>query len=187
MTTTMEAQKREKGTAADFHSALVAAGRSPEIPEANDVYGWLVGSWNLDVYRYGIDVSTKHLTGEVHFAWVLEGRAIQDIWIMPQRSERTPEMEKLPSTYGTTLRVWDATIQAWRVSWVNPVTGTRDELIGRREGKDIVQIGTHANGAPIRWLFTEITPDSFRWTGEVLEADGKTWRLEAEFHARRKK
>ena len=187
MTTTMEAQKKETGTKAGFHTALVAAGRSPEIPEANDVYGWLVGSWNLDVYRYGIDVSTKHLTGEVHFAWVLEGRAIQDIWIMPQRSERTPEMEKLPSTYGTTLRVWDATIQAWRVSWVNPVTGTRDELIGRREGKDIVQVGTHANGAPIRWLFTEITPDSFRWTGEVLEADGKTWRLEAEFHGKRKK
>src|SRR5262249_36141868 len=45
MTTTMEAQKREKGT--DFHSALVASGRSPEIPEASDVYGWLVGSWNL--------------------------------------------------------------------------------------------------------------------------------------------
>jgi hypothetical protein len=34
-------------------------------------------------------------------------------------------------------------------------------------------------------MFTEITPDSFRWTGEVLEADGATWRLEGEFLARR--
>jgi hypothetical protein len=36
-------------------------------------------------------------------------------------------------------------------------------------------------------MFTEITPDSFRWTGEVLEPDGKTWKLEGEFRAHRRK
>jgi hypothetical protein len=34
-------------------------------------------------------------------------------------------------------------------------------------------------------MFTEITPDSFRWIGESLQADGKTWKLEGEFRARR--
>jgi hypothetical protein len=81
--------------------------------------------------------------------------------------------------------VWDPAIQAWRATWINPVTGARDELIGCRSGHDIVQIGTHANGTPIRWIFTEITPNSFRWIGEALESDGKTWKLEAEFHATR--
>jgi hypothetical protein len=71
------------------------------------------------------------------------------------------------------------------VTWINPVTGCRDELIGRRSGQDIVQVGTHTDGTPIRWIFTEITPDSFRWTGEALESDGKTWRLEDEFRAKR--
>jgi hypothetical protein len=61
----------------------------------------------------------------------------------------------------------------------------RDELIGRRSGKDIVQVGAHADGTPIRWIFSEITPESFRWTGEALNPDGRTWRLEAEFHGRR--
>jgi hypothetical protein len=186
MATIMEAQKTEKQSTEGFHS-LVAAGRSPEIPEANDVYGWLVGSWDLDVYRYGVNVEAKHIKGEIHFAWVMEGRAIQDVWIMPRRSDRTAETSKMLNMYGTTLRVWDASIPAWRVTWINPVTGGRDELIGRRDGRDIVQIGTHANGTPIRWMFTEITPDSFRWTGEVLETDGKTWRLEGEFRARRVK
>jgi hypothetical protein len=58
-------------------------------------------------------------------------------------------------------------------------------LIGRRVGNDVVQVGTHSDGTPIRWCFTEITPDSFRWTGEALDPDGRTWRLEAEFLARR--
>jgi len=87
--------------------------------------------------------------------------------------------------YGTTLRVWDASSQAWRVTWMNPVTGGLDELIGRRRGEEVVQVGTHADGTPIRWIFTEITSDSFHWIGEALEPDGRTWRLEGEFRARR--
>jgi hypothetical protein len=168
-----------------FTPALAATGRSPEIPEAADAYGWLVGSWDLDVRHYGVDVSALSMKGEVHFGWALEGRAVQDVWIMPRRSERTPELGKTNNMYGTTLRVWDGAIQAWRVTWINPVTGARDELIGRRSGKDIVQVGTHADGTPIRWIFSEITPDSFRWTGEALNPDGETWRLEGEFRAKR--
>ena len=93
--------------------------------------------------------------------------------------------EGIMSTYGTTFRVWDPTIQAWRVTWTNPISGRRDELIGRRHGEDLVQIGTHGDGTPIRWIFSDTAPDSFRWTGEVLNPDGATWTLEAEFLGRR--
>jgi hypothetical protein len=168
-----------------FLDVLQNAGRSPEIPAANDVYGWLVGSWELDVLRYGVDVSDRRLKGEAHFAWVLEGRAVQDLWIMPRVSERTPEMDTTFNMFGTTVRVWDSKLQAWRVTWINAVTGQRDELIGRWSGKDIVQIGTKSDGTPIRWIFSEITQDSFRWTGEVLEPDGHTWRIEGEFRAQK--
>jgi hypothetical protein len=153
-------------------NALIAPSRSAEIPEAADVYGWLIGSWALDVRRFGVDGIERRGSGEVHFAWVLEGRAVQDVWIMP-------------NTYGITVRVWDRAIQAWRVTWINPVSGARNELVGRRSGKDIVQVGTHSDGTPIRWIFSEITADFFLWTGEALEPDGNTWRLEAEFRARR--
>jgi len=79
----------------EFQSALGAQGRSPEIPEADDVYGWLVGSWELDVCRYwGVDVTERGLKAEVHAAWVLQGYAIQDLWIMPPRSERTSDLDK---------------------------------------------------------------------------------------------
>ncbi|HZD93860.1 MAG TPA: hypothetical protein VE133_06370 [Candidatus Sulfotelmatobacter sp.] len=180
--TTIIAPNSEK---LEFFTALAAPVRSPEIPENADLYGWLIGSWDLEVLRYGVDVSSRHITGEAHFGWVLEGRAVQDVWIMPRRAERTLELEKTCNMYGTTIRVWDPAIQAWRVTWINPVTSSRDELIGRRSGKDIVQVGTHADGTPIRWVFSEITPDSFRWTGEALEPDGQTWKLQGEFRARR--
>jgi hypothetical protein len=168
-----------------FLEALSADQCSDEIPPPDNLYGWLVGAWELDVRRYGVDVAERKIKGEAHFGWALEGRVMQDVWIMPRRQDRTRGVDKICNFYGTTLRVWDATLQAWRVTWINPITESGDELIGRWSGKDIVQIGTHANGTPIRWMFTEITPDSFRWTGEALEPDGKTWRLEAEFLAKR--
>lgn len=170
-----------------FLQTLAAPGRSPEIPADADLYGWLVGSWELDVLHYRVDVSAQHLRGEAHFAWVLEGRAVQDTWIMPRRADRREHSDRMTNMYGTTLRVWDPSIQAWRVTWINPVTGLRDELIGRRAGRDIVQVGRHPDGTPIRWIFSEITPDSFRWTGGALDADGKTWKLEGEFRAKRVK
>lgn len=180
--TTIIAPNTEK---LEFPAAMASPGRSPEIPEASDLYGWLIGSWELDVLHYRVDLRDRGIKGEVHFSWVLEGRAVQDVWIMPRRQDRTPQLEKTCNMYGTTIRVWDAALQAWRVTWINPVTGWCDELIGRRRGKDIVQIGTHADGTPIRWIFSEITPDSFRWTGEVLNADGETWTLQGEFLTRR--
>lgn len=165
--------------------ALAANARHPEIPEADDAYGWLVGSWELDVVRYWTDVSSQGLKAEAHFSWVLEGRAVQDVWMMPRRADRTGALDKAQDMYGTTLRVWDPSQRVWRVTWINPVTGAHDELVGRRVGKDIVQVGTHAGTTPIRWTFTEITPDSFRWLGEALDADGRSWMPQGEFRARR--
>ena len=165
--------------------ALCAPGRSPEISVAADVYGWLVGSWGLDVLFYLVDVSPQNLKAEAHFSWALERRALQEVWIMPRRHNRTAPPDRSYDMYGTTLRIWDPSLHAWRVTWFNPVTGQRDELIGGSDGHDIVQIGTHADGTPIRWHFTEISSDSFLWTGEALQPDGKTWKLQGQFRARR--
>jgi len=62
-------------------------------------------------YR-GVPVSIK---GEAHFGWALEGRAVQDVWIMPGIAERTSGSDRTNNMYGTTLRVWDSSIEAWRI------------------------------------------------------------------------
>ena len=167
---------------------LDAPGRSNELTDGEDVYGWLVGGWEATVYDYSADGAARESIGEWHFGWVLEGRAIQDVFIAPHRSQRSGQtLSKLNNRYGTTLRIYDREIAAWRVTWFNPVTGARNDLVGRRQGADIVQEGINPDGSKIRWVFTDITPTSFRWLGESLEPDGKTWRLQAEFRARRMK
>jgi hypothetical protein len=183
---TASAVQAKQTTSENLIRVLFAPGRSPEIPESADAYGWLVGSWELEVLRYrGIDLSSQNIKGEAHFNWVLEGRAIQDIWIMPRMSDRQSDSDRKNNMYGTTLRVWDPAIQAWRIRWINPVSGHEEHQTGRRVGDEIVQVGARSDGTPTRWRFTEVTSDTFHWIGEALEPDGRTWKIEGEFRARR--
>lgn len=175
----------ENGTPRGFLSALAAASRAADIDEADDVYGWLVGSWSLEVLRYrGVDLLGKGMMAEAHFGWVLEGRAIEDVWIMPARGARPPKDPEF-NMYGTTLRSWDAELRAWRIAWTNPARNHRETQIGRRVGNEIVQTGARPDGQATRWRFTEITAERFHWIGEALEQDGAAWFVEGEFIARR--
>ena len=166
---------------------LISADRSADIPESADVYGWFCGSWHLTVLRYrGVDVTTRGLTGEVHAARVLEGRAVQDVWIMPRIADRTAPPDRTMNMFGTTLRSWDPAARAWRIEWTNPVTGHHEVQFGNWNGAEILQTGERADGTKTRWTFTEITEDSFHWRGEALGPDQTEWTLEGEFLATRR-
>jgi hypothetical protein len=168
--------------ASAFLSALQSDAPSPDIA-GNDLYAFLIGSWQaevLDVDDQGVE---HHARGEWHFARVLEGRAVQDVWISPPRESR--KAAALRNRYGTTLRVFDPKAKVWRVTFLNPVSGAHDELVGRRVGADVVQEGARPDGTPIRWIFTDIRADSCTWRGTASSDGGKTWHLEAEFHLRR--
>src|SRR5580692_2635318 len=71
-------------THSDFAGALISSGPSSAMPKsAASMFGWLVGDWEADVYDYKDDGTKTVSKGEWHFSWVLEGRAIQDVWIVP--------------------------------------------------------------------------------------------------------
>lgn len=165
-------------------SALHAPGPSHEIPSGAMLYAPLIGSWDADVIDHKDDGSSQRNRAEIHFAWVLEGRAIQDVWISPPRSARTRETPK-PNRFGTTLRVYDPVNEVWRVTWINPVTGVENRLVGRRVGEDIVQEGRRDDGSLVRWSFREITPTSFHWIGDESSDGGKSWKIGTEFFAKR--
>jgi hypothetical protein len=170
-----------------FHDALHAHQPAADRADKMGLYGWLVGRWALDAIYHQNDGVTRRTTGEVHAGWVLEGRAIQDVWIVPARDAERPNPPEPTNFYGTTLRVYDPKRDAWHILWSDPLNQIYRRQIGRARGNDIVQEGTDETGAPVRWSFTEITPDSFHWLGERSADGGATFRLVAEFLARRQR
>lgn len=169
-----------------FAGALISTGPSSDLGAAASTYGWLIGVWDVELIDFLEDGSRYEQRGEWHFSWTLEGRAIQDVLIAPRRSERNGSSSRLGDRYGTSIRIYDANERLWRVTWINPVTGAHDELTGRKIDGDVVQQGMRSSGQSIRWVFTNITPDSCLWYGEALQADGHTWKREAEFHLRKR-
>lgn len=156
-----------------FITALCASGPAADRAEKLNLYGWLIGSWQMKARVLTADGAEHTGHGEIHFTWALEGRALQDVWILPG------------VFYGTTLRIYDPELDAWHILWSDPLRQFYARQIGRARGRDIVQEGTDSAGTPIRWTFTDITSNSFRWTGERSDDGGKTYWLQAEFLATR--
>ena len=103
----------------DFARLLHADGPNPEHAAALQLYGRFVGDWDAEITARAADGARHTAPGKIHFGWVLEGRAVQDVWIIP-RPAGAPAFPVAGNWYGTTLRVYDPTIDAWRISWFDP-------------------------------------------------------------------
>ena len=169
-------------------AALHADGPAAEKGQRPDLYGWLVGDWETDILVHPPGGGRHEGRGEIHAGWILEGRAVQDVWMIPRRSDRRPDAPVLPlagNWYGTTIRAHDPAIDAWRIFWIDPATNSFRQQIGRAQGADIVQEGQGEVGTRSRWSFTEIGPRSFHWLGEASSDSGASWHLLVEAIARR--
>lgn len=166
-----------------LHAQQPAADLAPQL----GLYAFLIGSWETQIVTR--DNGRSHEgSGEIHAGWVLEGRAIQDVWMIPRREQRTATTRPLPvagNWYGTTLRVFDPSLGAWRILWTDPATNNFVRQIGRADGNDIVQEGEHVNGTAMRWRFTRITPASFHWIGEIMRDGSASWERQVEVFAER--
>jgi hypothetical protein len=80
--------------------------------------------------------------------------------------------------------VYDPALDAWHIIWSDPMRQYYTRQIGRRQGRDIVQVGK-AGELTMRWTFTDIATDSFRWIGERSADDGKSWALDSDYRATR--
>jgi hypothetical protein len=165
-------------------AALAAAGPAADRADKMMLFGQFVGDWDVEFTVHYADGTRQAEKAEWHFGWILEGRAIQDVWIVPRRSERDKE-STVPSDYGTTIRFYDPAIDAWRVVYASPMHGDLLTFIARQVGGEIVLEGHDPDGSPMRWIFSEITKQSFRWRRVVSPDGGKSWRLHKEMSVRR--
>lgn len=169
-----------------FHDALASNGPAADRADKLALYAWLVGSWELDAVLRRPDGSTEQKRGFISAGWVLEGRAIQDVFTIPGLF------------YGSTLRVYDPALDAWHCHWSDPLRQVYFQAIGRACGSEIVNEGPEpeslarvygmrvapGNPARLRWVFGDITANAFRWRSE-RSTDGAEWLLQREYFVRR--
>lgn len=164
-------------------AALAADGAYAEYADELMLFGQLVGAWEVDGVDYHEDGGASNFTGEWHFDWVLEGRAVQDVLVVPGRKDRADGQAS--TVYGTTIRFFDPRIAAWRVAWIDPVNGNLRVLTATQVDEEIVIVGTTNDGRPLRWIWSEITSTSAQWRSVVSSDDGATWQLREEMRLRR--
>jgi hypothetical protein len=172
--------------------ALVADGPTPEFADKLELFGRLIGEWDIESSNFddnGAIVGRGQ--GEWLFGWVLNGRAIQDLIIAPSRAVH--QQTGAPyGEYGTAVRFYDAKIDAWQMTAVHPVFGVIAKLIAKSdEDGGIVMEGRIPGEAPhagglYRWTFSDIRADFFRWRGYWSEDDGQTWHFDEEILGRRR-
>ncbi len=168
-------------------AVLAAPGPFPDYADKLMLFGRLVGSWDIEDTHFNPDGTVRaERRGEWHFGWVLEGRAIQDVLISPPLAERQ-RTGASSHEYGTTVRAYDPTIDAWRITYVAPVFGATVNLLARERGDEIVLEGRAPDGKLNRWVFSEISEEYFRWRGYESSDEGLTWFMDEEMHARRRR
>ncbi|MFG1917430.1 hypothetical protein [Micromonospora sp. NPDC048898] len=129
------------------------------------LFGQFSGSWALDCTEYDPDGSSTLRRGEWHFGYALGGRATTDVWILPGVE------------HGVSVRFPDPTAGAgvWRSTWVGPGRRRTHTFLASPVGEQIV-----LDGGDLRWTFSDIEADEFRWRNEARQPDG-TWRLDQTF------
>ena len=100
---------------------LFSNGPASDRADKMGLYGWLIGDWTMDAVMHAPNGETHERRGEIGFAWVLQGRAIQDVWILPD------------FFYGTTLRVYDPGIDGWHILWSDPLRQFYSRQAGRTD------------------------------------------------------
>jgi hypothetical protein len=165
-----------------FAAALVSAGPHRDIPDEQRIFAPFIGDWDLIVKWFDeTGRITREDEGEWHFSWILEGRGVQDVWIVPPRPVRAGSRDLYE--YGTSLRFFDSKLEAWRSTWIGPMHSVVRTFIARRIGEEVVLETTEGEVPRMRWSFADTRADSFVWRNELWA--GSCWRIQQTFAARR--
>jgi uncharacterized protein len=163
---------------------LLASGPYPDLADRLQLFGQFVGRWEADWTGYRSENAVNQTgKGEIHFAWVLDGRAIQDVWIFPTRNDLR---HGLPlDEWGSTLRFYDPSRDVWSITFASPVNAIVRTMTARPVRDEIWVEGPNLKGQPLRWIFSHITSHSFHWSNFVSEDGGQTWHLQEDLEAHR--
>ena len=168
----------------DFIQALLTSRLRQNHPDSLKLFAQFIGSWDWNGFDY-LDDGTKMPTkGKWVFEWVLNGNAIQDVFIFEDPHNNTDQLSFVE--YGTTIRFPIDDGKTWKVVWVGPMNKIVRTFDAKVVGTEIVLDGKNDKGDIVHWIFSEITESSFHWRGEYSSNSGESWNLYEEIDAKRK-
>jgi len=126
-----------------------------------------------------VDGTWVKMKGEGHFGWILGETAVQDVWMGCREGSENMVL------FGATVRFYDPKTDAWYSTWLSPLKGLVRIFVARKIEDNIVLESKTAEGFSEKWIFSQITPSSFRWYSEETHDNGKTWMLIEEMQTRK--
>lgn len=75
-------------SASDLTAAIEAKSANPSLGDQAQILGRIVGTWDVAYTDFTKDGNAIHRTGEFIVSWVLDGRAVQDLWIVDPSGTR---------------------------------------------------------------------------------------------------
>lgn len=165
----------------EFANALISTKKSSKIPDDQNIFGSVIGNWDFEWVDDQGTAEERRVKGEWLFSWILEGTAIQDLFICPSREERIKHKQP-DAEYGTTIRIYNPKKRVWDVFY--GCTGETTRLEAQRQGDKIVLMEINAH--KMKWIFSDITENSFHWQKMIIQ-DRSKWQLAGELFATRKR
>ena len=148
-------------------------------------FGRLAGLWSMHITYYPPDGSpSSHATGTWEFGYALDGRAVIDVWQVPGRDTLAGAPRPADQECGLCVRIWDPCLQLWRFTFHGTAHGHLIHMYARQIDDEIVMEQAQG-GDLIRWIFSDIQPESFRWRSQRSTDGGASWRLEQQVRADR--
>ncbi|RRD02385.1 hypothetical protein [Prevotella sp. OH937_COT-195] len=164
----------------EFIRALCSNARNEQILAEYDYFGGLIGEWDIVWNDHLEDVEPRQVKGEWIFSRVLDGTAVQDLFIVPSRSERLRDKQP-DAEYGTTLRIFNPKTMAWDIFY--GCMGEAIRLTACKMNNDIIL--TENTTKKMRYVFSDITSSAFRWRKERMN-ENKEWQTIARVVANRR-
>ena len=142
------------------------------IPANRDTFGKFIGTWSLQLTISDPSGSSLKYSGEWHFFRILQGRAIQDIWIIPSLM---PKDNDEYHEYGTTIRTYNPKTEKWKAVWVGPIQNQLFMFDVEDNDEEIILTETKSPNLEMKWTFYNISENAFQWKSEVKVKGSDSW------------
>jgi hypothetical protein len=165
----------------DMVTTLQAVNPNPSLGDEAKALARLVGTWDVEYTDFRKDGTELHRTGTFVVGWIMDGRALQDVWIVdPWGTHKDRELY-------TEVHYFDPKSRTWHATSVDPQEGSMARLTSTELAADRYVLETGDIGdKQTRWSFNDIRSDSFEWRDESSSDGGKTWRLQGHYHMKRR-